>query len=82
MGKAVRNLVFDTGRMLFPAMGPSHFRAFWERYAGPVLRVVQALQNDPPALDAFRQEFDGLAAKYFDENVVHQDYLISRADKV
>jgi hypothetical protein len=79
LGNSVRNLVFDTG---LPSLGPSHFRAFVERYAGPVLRVVQTLQGDPAGLEAFRKEFDALAVKYFDENFVRQDYLMSRAEKV
>ncbi|WP_447979019.1 class I SAM-dependent methyltransferase [Candidatus Nitrospira bockiana] len=81
LGAAVRNLTFDTGRLAFPTLGPAHFRAFVERNAGPVLRVVQTLAGDPARLDAFRKEFDALARLYFDQNVVHQDYLMTRAEK-
>jgi SAM-dependent methyltransferase len=82
LGGHVQDLVFDTGRMLFPTLGPSHLRGFYERYAGPVVRLVQSLQSDPSRLEAFRKEFDVLAAQYFDDNFIHQDYLMARATKI
>jgi SAM-dependent methyltransferase len=81
LGEAVREVRFDTGRMLFPTLGPSHLRSFFERHAGPVLRLVQTLQDDSARLDAFRHEFDALAAIYFHDNYIHQDYLMTRAVK-
>jgi hypothetical protein len=34
---------------------------------------------DPPKLAAFRAEFEALAAPYHFDNVMHQDYLLTRA---
>jgi len=82
LGDQVRDLVFDTGRMLFPTLGPAHLRGFYERYAGPVVRLVQTLQPEPARLESFRKEFEALAAQYFEDNVIHQDYLMTRATKV
>jgi len=55
---------------------------FFERCAGPVLRVVQNLQTDANRLEAFRHEFDALAAAYFQDNCIRQDYLMTRGVKV
>jgi hypothetical protein len=33
-------------------------------------------------LEAFRQEFDAIVARYFAENVVRQGYLMTAARKV
>jgi SAM-dependent methyltransferase len=82
LGEQVRDLIFDTGRMLFPTLGPSHVRGFYECNAGPVVRLVQALQAEPARLESFRKEFDALAAQYFEENFIRQDYLVTRATKV
>ena len=81
LGDHVQDLLFDTGRMLFPTLGPSHFRGFCERYAGPVVRLLQTLQPEPARLESFRKEFDALAAQYFEDNFIHQDYLMARATK-
>ena len=50
--------------------------------AGPVLRVVQALQSEPDRLAAFRREFEAMASQFFDDNIVRQSYLLTRATKV
>ena len=69
--------------MLVPALSPQHFRAFAERTAGPVVKLVEQLTAaDPAKLAAFRREYDDLSAEYFDENVIRQDYLITKATKV
>ena len=82
LGASVRELTFDTGRILFPTLGLAHYRGFCERHAASVVRVVQTLQEQPGRLEAFRQEFEELASQYFEANFVRQDYLMSRAEKV
>jgi hypothetical protein len=82
LGPAVEGVVFDSARMVFPALSPAHYRLTFERGAGPVFRVVQTLGNEPARLATFRREFDEVTAEYFDDNVVRQDYLMTRATKV
>jgi len=81
LGVAVTNLVFDRAVMLFPALSPAHYRVFFEGNAGPVLRLVQTLQAVPTRLAAFRREFEEIATENFQDNVVRQDYLMTRATK-
>jgi len=83
LGKAVRDIVFDRDRMLVPALSVSHYRTFFERSAGPVIKLIEALgAADPARLLEFRREFDALVAEYFRDNLVRQDYLLTRATKL
>src|SRR5262249_12988242 len=83
LGAAVSDLSFDRQRMLFPALSPAHVRAFFERTAGPMTALVETLAaTDPERLAAFRREYEALAGEYFEDNLIHQDYLMTRAPKV
>lgn len=77
----VNDIRFDRGTMLFPALSASHPRAFAELAAGPVLRLVQQLKDEPSKLALFRREYDDLTAQYLADNMLRQDYLMTRAIK-
>jgi hypothetical protein len=83
LGAMVTGLVFDRAVMQVGTLSPQHIRGFSEQNIGPVMRVVQALTNEPARLAEFRRELEELIALYFypDENVLRQDYLLSRATK-
>ncbi len=82
LGSAVHGIEFDRGCMLTPALTPSHHRSFSERAAGPVRRLTEMLsETDPERLAAYRREYDTLAAAYFVDNQIRQDYLLTRATK-
>lgn len=83
LGDAVEDIVFGRGALLAPALSPQHFRMTIERSAGPVMKAVASLTaSDPARLDAFRKEFDALSVQHSRDNVVTQDYLLTRARKV
>jgi SAM-dependent methyltransferase len=82
LGVAVRDVTFDRGRMLVPALSVKHHCATIERMSGPVLRVVELLAGDPARLAEFRREIEALVAEYFEDNIVRQDYLMTRAVKL
>jgi SAM-dependent methyltransferase len=83
LGSAVKNIVFDRGTMLVPALSLQHYRGALERAGGPVVKLVEMLSaNDPAKLAAFRREYDALAGEYFADNIVQQDYLLTRATKI
>jgi hypothetical protein len=42
-------------------------------------KLVESLAADPQKLERFRAEFEALVAPYHFDNVVHQDYLLTRA---
>jgi SAM-dependent methyltransferase len=82
LGDAVSEIVFDRARMEFPALSLQNYRAVIERTAGPMLKLVEMLSGkDPARLEQFRREYDALIAPYFEDNVIHQDYLLTRAIK-
>ncbi len=81
LGDSVEDLVFDRGRMQFQALSPAHMRQFLEGNAGPVQGLVQSLADTPERLAAFRRELDALVGTYFHENIVRQDFLMTRAKK-
>jgi SAM-dependent methyltransferase len=83
LGAAVRDICFDRACMLVPALSVQNYRDYFERTAGPMLKLVESLsKSDPSRLAQFRREYDALIEPYFADNVVRQDYLLTRAVKV
>jgi SAM-dependent methyltransferase len=83
LGSAVKDILFDRACMLFPALSIQNYRDHIERTAGPMLKLVESLlTSDPARLAQFRGEYDALVAPYFEDNIVRQDYLLTRAVKV
>jgi len=83
LGDRVRDLRFDRRDMMMPALSPRHVREIFEKTAGPVIKLVEMLSAaDPVKLSAYRSELEGLVAEYFDENMIRQGYLLTRAVKL
>lgn len=82
LGDAVRDLVFDRHRMVFQVLSVQHHRISFERNIGPLGNLVRTLEaSDPARLATLRAEVDALVARYFEDNHVRQDFLLSRAIK-
>ncbi len=81
MAGLVTDLIFDRACMRFPTLSPAHMRLFMEQNAGPVGKLVEMLAGEPERLAAFRHELEALVERYFDDNVVRQDFLMTRAVK-
>lgn len=81
LGGAVKDLTFMREIMSSPALSPAHYRAAFERTAAPIIKLVEMLKDDAPKLAAFRAELDALIAPYLRNNVLRQDFLMSRAIK-
>jgi hypothetical protein len=82
LGNGVRALTFDRGVMRFPILSPAHQRLFLEAYVGPITKLTETLgASDPNRLATFRAELEELIGTYFEDNVVRQDYLLTRAIK-
>jgi hypothetical protein len=66
-----------------PALSPQHYRDFSEKTAGPLRKIVESLtETEPDKLAQIRRDLDALVEEYFENNVVRQDYLMTRAVKV
>jgi SAM-dependent methyltransferase len=82
LGDAVRDIIFTRATMNVPALSPAHYREMFEKSAGPVIRIVETLGgSDPARLEQFRREVEALVSEYFEDNVVRQGYLMTRATK-
>lgn len=81
LGSAVHALCFQIDEMSIPSLSPRHYRANMELTAGPVIKLVQALQDQPERLARFRADMEALIARFFVHNRVRQTFLMSRAVK-
>jgi SAM-dependent methyltransferase len=81
LGGAVKDLCFARDVMVFQILSVAHYRAFMELNIGPMTKLVQSLQADPQKLAAFRREIEDLASLYFSDNLLKQDFLLTRAVK-
>lgn len=79
LGDRVTGLTFESDTMFVPAMSPQHVRHLFETTAAPVLKLVQTLKDDAAKLAQFRYELEALIAAYTRNNLVRQQYLMSRA---
>ena len=70
---------FGRGTMLVPALSLSHLWQFMSVSIGPLQKIVEGLASQPAELAALRQEFVTLAEPYYHGNLMHQDYLLTRA---
>jgi SAM-dependent methyltransferase len=70
---------FERGVMTVPALSLPHYRMFMERSVGPMEKLVATLASEPERLEAIRREFDEISATYFADNLVSQEYLLTRA---
>lgn len=82
LGNAVENLEFQYGEMSIPALSPQHYRNGMENGAGPVLKTVEALKDRPEELEDFRNKLDQLIGRFFSQNLIRQNFLMSRARRM
>ncbi|TXH06294.1 MAG: class I SAM-dependent methyltransferase [Nevskiaceae bacterium] len=81
LGESVRDLRFHRDEMRVPALSPQHYRAWMEATAGPLIKLVQTLADQPQRLAQFRGEFEALSGQFFQRNFVRQSYLMTQAVK-
>lgn len=82
LGESVTDIFFDRAIMAFPALSPQHYRKSIEETLGPVVKLVATLQGEPEKLAAFQSELDEFLSRYFEDNMVRQHYLMTRATKL
>jgi SAM-dependent methyltransferase len=83
LGAAVRDITFSRDRMSFPMLSPQHYRVFMEKNFGPAGKLLASLDaSDPAKANALRREMEELATQYFEDNILKQDFLLTRAIKL
>jgi SAM-dependent methyltransferase len=82
LGTAVKDVTFTRDVMGLQTLSAQHYRFFLETSFGPMKKLVAALDaNDPAKANAFRRELEDLASQYIENNVLRQDFLVTRAVK-
>jgi SAM-dependent methyltransferase len=82
LGDAVREIVFDRATMFMPALSVRHQREERERTSGPLRKLVETLSaENPEKLEALRREYESIVEEYFEDNLILQGYLMTRAVK-
>jgi len=82
LGDRVREISFERGTMLTPALSAAHSRGVIERAAGPMIQLVAMLSKENPAkLAQYRRDYDALTTEYLKDNQVHQQFLMTKAAK-
>ncbi|WP_213953538.1 methyltransferase domain-containing protein [Variovorax sp. dw_954] len=79
LGAHFGEATFERGTKVFPALSPQHYRVSMERGVGPVQKLMDGLAADPAKLASLRAEFDALITPCFRDNLVHEEYLLTRA---
>lgn len=83
LGAAVEAISFARDTMFFQMPSIQHYRMFMETNFGPAKKLLQGLDASEPAKgSALRRELEQLAAEFFENNALRQDYLLTRAVKV
>ena len=83
LGNRVTDIVFQTERMNVPVLSPQLHRTHTERTLGTMIKLVEVLSaSDLAKLAQFRKEAEALTAEYLEDNLLRQDYLLTRATKV
>jgi SAM-dependent methyltransferase len=83
LGDKVKGIAFGRGVVRFPTLSVQHQRIFGEKNFAPMTRLLAAFDaSDPAKAATLRRELDELAAEYFEDNSLVQDFLLTRATKV
>jgi SAM-dependent methyltransferase len=81
LGDAVAALRFERDTMIVSTLSPQHFRVAQERAIGQLAKAIDHVQHDPARLAELRTGFEALINEVFEDNQVHQHYLMTCAVK-
>ncbi len=70
---------FERGAMSVPALSLQHLWNYMSASIGPLQMIVERYASEPEKLSAIREEMIRLAEPHFSGNIMHQDYLLTRA---
>ena len=75
------HIEFGRDTMFAPTMSPAHMLKLFEKNAGPLANLVKALADDPTKLSNLRNAALVLIEKFFSNNFLRQDFLMTRCIK-
>jgi ubiquinone/menaquinone biosynthesis C-methylase UbiE len=81
LGSAVKDLQFERGTMTVPMLSPQHYIAWQNAKIGPFIRMMGFLGKDPAKKAEYLREYRKLVDANLVDNLMRQEYLLSRAIK-
>lgn len=83
LGSGVKDIAFDRERLFLPVLSLAHCREFFEKTVGLLSKLVEAFAvSDPARLADLRRDIEVLIAEFSRDNLLREDYLMTRATKV
>ena len=80
LGGGVRDVCFAREALFFQMLSVQHYTQFMASHMGPAAKLLQKLDTSDPAKGvALRRELSDNAAKWFENNAIRQDFLMTRA---
>jgi SAM-dependent methyltransferase len=81
LGDAVTDLHFDRDVAMVPTLSPQHSRIAQEETLGLLRNILAANQDHPEKIAEVRAAYEALIAENFEDNQLHQSFLMTRAIK-
>ncbi len=82
LGSAVTDLHFERGSVAWPMLSSGHLWDLFRTSYGPFVVALGKLSSDPAKQQAFARNIQAIFDRYFQDNEVTFEYLLTRATKV
>ena len=79
--KKFKNIEFARDAMMAPTLSPGHMLNLFEKNAGPLAKLVEALADNTSKLQDLRTRTLDLISKFFLDNYLRQDFLMTKCIK-
>lgn len=81
LADAVTDLGFERGTVSWPTLSPGHLWGFFRETYGPFIMAMEKLQDDPEKQLTMAEGIQSVFDRFFEDNAVAFDYLVTRATK-
>ena len=81
LSKSFDKIEFSRDAMMAPTLSPGHMLSLFEKNAGPLAKLVEALADKTSKLQDLRTRTLDLISKFFLDNYLRQDFLMTKCIK-
>ena len=81
LSKSFDKIEFSRDAMMAPTLSPGHMLSLFEKNAGPLAKLVERLKGNDEKLADLRSRAMTLISKFFKDNYLRQDFLMTRCIK-
>jgi len=82
LGNMVKNIHFERGALNLPLLSPNHYWNVLSTKFGPIINVIQTLENESEKIESLRTGFVDAIVPFIHGNILRLDYLITVSKKV